>query len=67
MRTTNRRFSIACTVLLAAAALTGSEFAMAEAQRRIPRSQLDAMFSQMRAKAPWNVDGPLLCGLLLPR
>lgn len=35
---------------------------MAQTQRKIPRSQLDAMFSQMRAKTPWNVDGPLLWG-----
>lgn len=35
---------------------------MAQTQQRIARSQLDQMFSQMRAKAPWNVDGPLLWG-----
>jgi hypothetical protein len=28
----------------------------------IQLEQLEEMFSQMRAKAPWNVDGPLLWG-----
>ena len=30
--------------------------------KRIELPQLEAMFAQMRAKAPWNVDGPLLWG-----
>lgn len=28
----------------------------------IQREQLEEMFAGMRAKAPWNVDGPLLWG-----
>jgi hypothetical protein len=28
----------------------------------IQRAQLEQMFAQMRANAPWNVDGPLLWG-----
>lgn len=28
----------------------------------IPRAQLDTMFADMRARAPWNVDGDLLWG-----
>jgi len=28
----------------------------------IKRAQLEEMFAGMRAKAPWNVDGPLLWG-----
>lgn len=47
---------------VAAAALTGSEFAIAQTKWQISRNQLDAMFSQMRAKMSWNVDGPLLWG-----
>jgi hypothetical protein len=35
---------------------------MALAQRapKISQAQIDAMFANMRAHAPWNVDGPLL-------
>lgn len=62
MRNMNRRSYIVCTIALAAAVLTGSEFAIAQTKRQISRSQLDAMFSQMRAKTPWNVDSPLLWG-----
>jgi hypothetical protein len=35
---------------------------MAQTSQRIQLGQLEAMFSNMRAKAPWNVDGPLLWG-----
>ncbi len=33
-----------------------------QAQRRIPLSQLEAMFADMRTKTKWDVDGPLLWG-----
>jgi hypothetical protein len=33
-----------------------------ESGRVIQREQLEEMFAGMRAKAPWNVDGPLLWG-----
>ena len=36
--------------------------AIAQAQRRIPLAQLEAMFANMRAKTKWNVDGALLWG-----
>ena len=45
--------------LFTAASLTEVE---AQSSQRIQLSQLEAMFSNMRAKAPWNVDGPLLWG-----
>lgn len=48
--------------VLVVAAFFGAEPAMAQIQQKIARSQLEAMFSDMRAKAPWNVDGPLLWG-----
>jgi hypothetical protein len=34
----------------------------AQGSRRIQLAQIEAMFANMRAKAPWNVDGPLLWG-----
>ena len=37
-----------------------ASFAQAESQ--IPLSQLEDMFSSMRKKTKWNVDGPLLWG-----
>ena len=51
-------------VLLAAMSLAAiyPSVAMAQTSQRIQLSQLEAMFSNMRAKAPWNVDGPLLWG-----
>jgi hypothetical protein len=36
--------------------------ATAQARQQIQLSQLEVMFADMRAKAPWNVDGPLLWG-----
>ena len=48
-------------VLAAALAFPPLESA-AQQRTRIQLSQLEAMFSNMRAKAPWNVDGPLLWG-----
>ena len=36
--------------------------APAQGPRRIQLAQVEAMFANMRAKAPWNVDGPLLWG-----
>ena len=52
------------SLLVAATLLSSAGFTEAEAQttQRIRLSQLEAMFSSMRAKAPWNVDGPLLWG-----
>ena len=35
---------------------------MAQVQKRIEFSQLEGMFSNIRAKTKWNVDGPLLWG-----
>ena len=35
---------------------------IAQTQRRIQPTQLEAMFANMRAKTKWNVDGPLLWG-----
>ncbi len=34
----------------------------AQVQEQIPLAQLEQMFSNMRAKTKWNVDGPLLWG-----
>ena len=56
---TRTLFSLA--VLAAALAFLPVE-GVAQQQTRIQLSQLEAMFSNMRAKAPWNVDGPLLWG-----
>ena len=50
---------IAAAILLSAASLTETK---AQTSQRIQLSQLEGMFSNMRAKAPWNVDGPLLWG-----
>ena len=36
--------------------------ALAQGPKRIQLAQVEAMFSEMRARAPWNVDGPLLWG-----
>ena len=35
---------------------------LAQSTKRIPLSQLEVMFSNMRANTKWNVDGPLLWG-----
>ena len=45
-----------------AAALWAPLQLVAQPQRRIQLSQLEAMFANMRAKTKWNVDGPLLWG-----
>jgi Regulator of ribonuclease activity B len=52
------------SLLVTATLLASAGFTDAEAQttQRIQLSQLEVMFSNMRAKAPWNVDGPLLWG-----
>jgi hypothetical protein len=34
--------------------------ALAQRAPKISQAQIDAMFANMRAHAPWNVDGPLL-------
>lgn len=36
--------------------------ALAQDDKRIPLADLEAMFSNMRRKTKWNVDGPLLWG-----
>ena len=46
----------------AAVLLSFHSTVMAQARPQIQLSQLEAMFSDMRAKAPWNVDEPLLWG-----
>ena len=52
------KISLAALLLSA----TPQQAAMAQTSQRIPLYQLEAMFSDMRIKAPWNVDGPLLWG-----
>lgn len=44
------------------AAVSHRTSARAQTSRRISLEKLQAMFSDMRAKTPWNVDGPLLWG-----
>ena len=51
----------AALVVLAIAACSPGTQAQ-ESGRVIQREQLEEMFAGMRAKAPWNVDGPLLWG-----
>jgi hypothetical protein len=46
-------------VLLAASSLHG-QGVFAQRAPKISQAQIDAMFANMRAHAPWNVDGPLL-------
>jgi hypothetical protein len=53
---------MAMAVLFLATLLSQSHVAMAQSNQRIQLTQLQAMFADMRAKAPWNVDGPLLWG-----
>lgn len=55
----NRRNAAA--VVLVALSL-GSQAVMAQSSQKIQLSQLQIMFADMRAKTPWNVDGPLLWG-----
>jgi Regulator of ribonuclease activity B len=47
-----------------AALLSGvlGSFALAQTEKRIPLAQLEDMFSDMRRKTKWNVDGPLRWG-----
>jgi hypothetical protein len=58
MKSTERASVLVLAFALAAACVP----AEAQGQRRIPLAQIEAMFANMRAKAPWNVDGPLLWG-----
>jgi Regulator of ribonuclease activity B len=55
----NRRSLFA---FLGIGALFSAGVVSAQTSRRIPLSQLEAMFSDMRAKTNWNIDGPLLWG-----
>ncbi len=50
------------SVLTVALAFLLATTTMAKAEQRITLEQLEAMFADMRARAPWNVDGPLLWG-----
>jgi hypothetical protein len=52
------------SVIAAVASVTlGTPVAVhAQSTQRIQLTQIEAMFSDMRARAPWNVDGPLLWG-----
>jgi len=49
---------LACAAAVSSA-LSGSG-AFAQRAPKISQAQIDAMFANMRAHAPWNVDGPLL-------
>jgi hypothetical protein len=49
-------------VLMLSCALAFAHPAADAQGSRIQLSQIEAMFANMRAKAPWNVDGPLLWG-----
>jgi len=53
-----RRFALSAGLLF----LLAREPALAQVDKRIPLSELEAMFSDMRRKTKWNVDGPLLWG-----
>ena len=48
--------------VLAAAFVAIVAPALAQSTKRIQLSQLEVMFSNMRANTKWNVDGPLLWG-----
>ena len=54
----SRRVVFALLFAAALAANTGN--AMAQPANRIQLTQLEQMFTDMRAKTKWNVDGPLL-------
>jgi len=54
----SKTLSLVLALLVTASCLPVS----AQGPKRIPLSQIEAMFANMRAKAPWNVDGPLLWG-----
>jgi hypothetical protein len=56
----NRRTALAAVLL--ASLSVGLQTVIAQPKQRIQLSQLQAMFSDMLARAPWNVDGPLLWG-----
>jgi len=56
----NRRNAVAAVLL--AILSVGPQTAMAQSKQKIQLAQLQSMFSDMRARAPWNVDGPLLWG-----
>lgn len=49
---------VACAFLVATS-LVGPD-AFAQRAPKISQAQIDAMFANMRAHAPWDVDGPLL-------
>lgn len=56
----NRRDAMAAALF--ATLSVGLQTAMAQSKQKIQLSQLQSMFSDMRARTPWNVDGPLLWG-----
>lgn len=49
-------------VLLALVLTVGAFSSLAQPSSRIQLGQLEEMFSSIRAKTKWNVDGPLLWG-----
>jgi hypothetical protein len=53
-------FKSVCLALLLSFSASSSTFA--QGPSRIQLAELEAMFADMRAKTPWNVDGPLLWG-----
>ncbi len=54
--------ALVTAAFLFATLVSDPQVALAQPKQRIELAQLQAMFSNMRAKAPWNVDGPLLWG-----
>jgi hypothetical protein len=62
--TLRRCRGISSLVLIAAAfvLLASSGAALSQTSQRIQLAQLEQMFADMRARAPWYVDGPLLWG-----
>src|SRR3954469_21614361 len=58
MKSTRMVRRVACA--LASASVFMAPDAFAQRAPKISQEQIDAMFANMRAHAPWNVDGPLL-------
>ncbi len=51
-----------CCAVVLACTLSLADAIAQEPRSHIPREQVEQMFAQMRADAPWDVDGPLLWG-----
>ena len=58
MKSTRIVRCVACAVAVSCALVASDAFA--QRAPKISQDQIDAMFANMRAHAPWNVDGPLL-------